>query len=189
MTTTATATRNAIRALIVVGICGTSMPEADRTRPVGQVGWLDGPERERGSPRTGIMCRSWWGRRGRMQPISRVGPGDRVPGQPTPGVTREQAVSTDRMWGGFATTEPGMSSAWHHHGGFETTIYVLTGALRMEFGPGGRELVDARPGDFVYVGEHAVHRESNPSPEPATIVVVRSGEGEVVVNVEGPDDG
>ena len=57
----------------------------------------------------------------------------------------------------------------------------------MEFGANGAESFDAGPGDFVFVGKHLVHRESNPSAEPATIVVVRAGEGEPVFNVEGPE--
>jgi uncharacterized RmlC-like cupin family protein len=88
---------------------------------------------------------------------------------------RQQAVATDGMWSGFARTEAGMVSGWHHHGEYETTIYVVTGALLMEFGPGGSSTVEADPGDFVYVPKGAVHRESNPSAEPADIVVVRAG--------------
>ena len=79
-----------------------------------------------------------------------------------------------------------MVSGWHHHGEYETTIYVLTGALLMEFGPGGLSRVEAGPGDFVYVPKGAVHRESNPSAAPADIVVVRAGWGESTINVDGP---
>ena len=57
----------------------------------------------------------------------------------------------------------------------------------MEFGPGGAEVLEAGPGDFLYVAPGAVHRESNPSDEECHIVVVRSGSGEPVFNVEGPD--
>jgi uncharacterized RmlC-like cupin family protein len=124
---------------------------------------------------------------GIVSTIYRVTPQERVEGQATPGITREQAVQTDRMWSGFARTEPGMISGWHHHGDHESTIYVLTGSLRMEFGSGGEEAFEAHPGDFVFVGKHAVHREGNPSSEEATIVVVRAGQGEPVVNVEGPE--
>jgi uncharacterized RmlC-like cupin family protein len=70
-----------------------------------------------------------------------------------------------------------MLSGWHHHGDYETTIYVLTGLLRMEFGPDGSTTVEAGPGDFVYVPKGVVHRESNPSANPADIVVVRAGRG------------
>ncbi len=115
-----------------------------------------------------------------------VSPSDRKPGPPTPGMERQQAVATDGMWSGVARTQAGMVSGWHHHGEYETTIYVLTGALLMEFGPGGSRTVAAGPGDFVYVPRGAVHRESNPSAVPAEIVVVRAGRGESTINVDGP---
>ena len=121
-----------------------------------------------------------------MGSIYRISPDERVEGQPTAGLTREQAIQTDGMWAGFARTDVGMISGWHHHGEYESAIYVLTGSFRVEFGPGGEESFDAGPGDFVYVGKGAIHRESNPSNEDATIVVVRAGEGEPVVNVDGP---
>jgi uncharacterized RmlC-like cupin family protein len=79
-----------------------------------------------------------------------------------------------------------MVSGWHHHAGYESTIYVISGALRMEFGPDGTQSFEAGPGDFVFVGKEVVHRESNPSGEVSQIVVVRAGEGEPVVNVDGP---
>lgn len=121
-----------------------------------------------------------------MSTIYRVTPGERVEGQPTQGIVREQAVQTEGMWAGFARTDAGMVSGWHHHGEYESAIYVLTGSLRMEFGQGGEERFDAAPGDFVFVGKGVVHRESNPSAEQSTIVVVRAGEGDPVTNVDGP---
>jgi uncharacterized RmlC-like cupin family protein len=118
--------------------------------------------------------------------VHRIGPDERRAGPATPGMVREEAVSTERSWAGLVTTEAGMVSGWHHHGGYETTIFVLTGALRMEFGPGGADSLDAGPGDFVFVAPNAVHREGNPTDEASMIVVWRSGSGEAVVNVEGP---
>ena len=115
-----------------------------------------------------------------------VTPADRSPGPETPGMDRQQAFATAGMWSGFVRTEPGMASGWHHHGEHESVIYVLTGALTMEFGPGGGETVEANPGDFIYVPKGAVHRESNPTSEPADIIVVRAGTGESTVNVNGP---
>jgi uncharacterized RmlC-like cupin family protein len=115
-----------------------------------------------------------------------VTPGERKPGPSTPGMDRQEAFATDRMWSGFVRTEVGMVSGWHHHGEYETTIYVLGGALRMEFGPDGSNTVEAGPGDFVYVPRGVVHRESNPSAELADIVVVRVGRGESTINVDGP---
>jgi uncharacterized RmlC-like cupin family protein len=120
------------------------------------------------------------------QRIVVVTPEDRTPGPATPGMERQQAVATEGMWSGVVRTDPGMVSGWHHHGDHETVIYVLTGSLRMEFGPGGAETVEAAPGDFLHVPRGVVHREANPSAEAADIVVVRAGRGESIVNVEGP---
>jgi uncharacterized RmlC-like cupin family protein len=121
-----------------------------------------------------------------MGEIYRISASERIEGQATQGIRREEAVRTDGIWGGLAITEPGMVSGWHHHAGYESAIYVTSGALRMEFGPDGTESFDAGPDDFVFVGRNVVHRESNPSDEPSRIVVVRAGTGEPVVNVDGP---
>src|SRR5436309_11868737 len=112
--------------------------------------------------------------------------GERRPGHSTPGMTREEAFTTDAIWAGTVKTEPGMVSGWHHHGDHETAIYVTSGSFVMESGRNGSERVEAVPGDFLYVPRFAVHRESNPSSEQCDAVVVRAGTGEVVVNVDGP---
>jgi uncharacterized RmlC-like cupin family protein len=57
----------------------------------------------------------------------------------------------------------------------------------MEFGPGGAEILDAVAGDFLYVARGAIHREGNPTDQESHIVVVRSGSGEPVFNVDGPE--
>lgn len=101
---------------------------------------------------------------------------------------REQAVATEGSWAGYVTTEPGMVSGWHHHGEYESHIYVLSGALRMESGPGGADVVEAQPGDFVFVPPHTVHREGNPTAVDSTLIVVRAGSGEAVFNVDGPQE-
>lgn len=118
-----------------------------------------------------------------------VTPSDREPGPPTPGMDRKQAFATDGTWSGYVRTDPGMVSGWHHHGEHETVIYVLSGALTMEFGPHGSNTIEAHPGDFLHVPKGAVHRESNPSAEAADIIVVRAGVGESTFNVEGPAQG
>jgi uncharacterized RmlC-like cupin family protein len=122
-----------------------------------------------------------------QEPIEVVTPADRTAGPPTPGMDRQQAFAGEGMWAGFVRTDAGMVSGWHHHGDYESVIYVLTGALRMEFGPGGQEVVEAGPGDFIRVPRGVVHRESNPSAQPADIVVFRTGRGESTFNVAGPD--
>ena len=119
--------------------------------------------------------------------VRRVAPHERTEGAATAGMIREEAVATDRMWAGLVRTAPGMVSGWHHHGEYETAIYVMTGALHMEFGPRGTETLDGQPGDFLYVAPGAIHRESNPSDEESHIIVVRSGSGAPVINVDAPE--
>jgi len=102
---------------------------------------------------------------------------------------REQALATDGLWSGYVTTAPGMASGWHHHNEFDSVIYVLSGGLRMESGPGGQHIVDALPGDFVFVPRHAVHRETNPTDQDAALIVTRVGSGPAVVNTDGPEPG
>ena len=119
--------------------------------------------------------------------VHRIAADERVDGPPTPGMDRFTAVASDRLWAGGARTEPGMVSGWHHHGDHESAIYVLSGVLRMEFGPGGSEMFDAGPGDFVHVPRGAIHREGNPTEAVADVIVIRAGTGESVFNVEGPE--
>jgi uncharacterized RmlC-like cupin family protein len=123
---------------------------------------------------------------GEADRVLRIAENERRTGTPTPGMHREEAVATGSMWGGLVRTEGGMISGWHHHGEYESVVYVLSGVLRMESGPDGADVMDARPGDFLLVPRGAIHRESNPSDGDATAVVVRSGRGEAVINVEGP---
>jgi uncharacterized RmlC-like cupin family protein len=119
-------------------------------------------------------------------PVRLVRPADRVEGERTPGMTREQAIAVDGLWAGLVRTEANMITGWHHHADYDTSIYVVDGALLMESGPGGANVVEAGPGDFLYVPRGAIHREGNPSGEESHVVVVRAGHGPAVVNVEGP---
>jgi uncharacterized RmlC-like cupin family protein len=99
---------------------------------------------------------------------------------------REQAIATDHLWAGHVTTDPGAVSGWHHHGAYESSIYVVSGSLVMESGPGGADRIAASAGDFIYVPPGAIHRESNPGADASTLVVVRAGQGPPTINVDGP---
>ncbi len=123
---------------------------------------------------------------GASDPVSRVTPQERVEGDVTPGMVREQAIAVKGLWAGFVRTEAGMTSGWHHHGDHDTSIYVVSGALRIECGPEGGAVVNAEPGDFLHVPKGAIHREGNPGADESQLVVVRTGRGPIVVNVDGP---
>jgi uncharacterized RmlC-like cupin family protein len=121
------------------------------------------------------------------EPVRHVAPDDLTDADPTPGMRRQKAFEAPGLWAGLVHTEPGATSGWHHHGGHETSLYVVAGAMRLEFGSGGRDSVDAGPGSFLHVPAHTVHRESNPTQDVSTAVIARAGTGVPTVNVDGPD--
>ncbi len=104
---------------------------------------------------------------------------------PTPGMDRKRAFELPTLWAGQVETAPGAVSGWHHHDSNESSLYVVSGVLRLEF-DGFDGYVDAEPGDFVHVPAYTVHRESNPTAEPSVAVIARSGGGIPTVNVEAP---
>jgi uncharacterized RmlC-like cupin family protein len=106
--------------------------------------------------------------------------------QQTPGVLREQAFSTDDVWIGLVTTEPGDMSAWHHHGDHDTYAYVVSGRKLIEYGPGGTRSLSAEPGDFIHLPKGLIHREGNPSTEVSRSIASRLGSGPPTINVDGP---
>jgi uncharacterized RmlC-like cupin family protein len=118
--------------------------------------------------------------------VTCVHPAERALADPTPGKVREQAIAVDGLWSGLVRTEPGVASGWHHHGEHDTSVYVVTGSVRIEFGPGGAQSVEAGAGDFIHIPKHLVHREVNAGSGPAQEIITRSGTGPLTVNVAGP---
>ena len=118
-----------------------------------------------------------------------IGPAQRTvaAGPATPGMVREQAFVTDDRWVGVVRTEPGVQSGWHHHGDTDTYFYVVSGALELEFGPGGHERLRVGAGDYAHVPRGVIHREGTPSDQATEVALVRIGSGAPVVNVEGPE--
>ena len=104
----------------------------------------------------------------------------------TAGMHREEAVHTGALWVGIVRTEAGRYSSWHHHGAHESVIYVISGQVHLECGPGGKTAFRASAGDCIYLPPGEIHREGNDGHEESEIVVMRSGSGELVVNVAGP---
>jgi uncharacterized RmlC-like cupin family protein len=111
--------------------------------------------------------------------------GDLVAADPTPGMDRQLALELPLLWAGQVRTEPGAASGWHHHDKNETSLYVVSGILRLEF-EGFDGHLDAGPGDFVHVPSYTVHRESNPTSEPSLAIISRVGGGIPTVNVGPP---
>ena len=119
------------------------------------------------------------------EPVRVVRADELVAADPTPGMARSRAFEAPGLWAGQVETAPGAVSGWHHHDSNESSLYVVSGVLRLEF-EGHDGYVDAQPGDFVHVPAFTVHRESNPAGTPSVAVIARAGDGVPTVNVEGP---
>jgi len=119
------------------------------------------------------------------EPIRVITTSDVVPVDPTPGMVRKRAFELPTLWVGQVETGPGAISGWHHHDRNETSLYVVSGVLRLEF-EGHDGYLDAEVGDFIHVPAFTVHRESNPTDEPSLAVIARAGGGTSTVNVEDP---
>lgn len=117
------------------------------------------------------------------EPVRVIKAADLVAADPTPGMQRMLAFELPILWAGRVVTAPGMVSGWHHHDKNETSLYVVSGILRMEF-EGFAGYLDAEAGDFIHVPSFTVHRESNPTDEPAIAVIARAGGGIPTVNVD-----
>jgi uncharacterized RmlC-like cupin family protein len=96
-----------------------------------------------------------------------------------------RAVGSEKLWMGETHVEPHTLSANHHHGESETAIFVRSGHPDFVFRDGEREVrISTGPGDYVFIPPYLPHREENPSPsEPAVVVVARSTQEAIVVNL------
>jgi uncharacterized RmlC-like cupin family protein len=112
----------------------------------------------------------------------------------TSGMIRSAAISGEltgaqALWMGRTELPPGVNSGDHHHGESETGIYVVSGRPVFVFrDPASGDLVrlETQPGDYVWVPPHVPHREENPvAAETAVVVIARSTQEAIVVNVGG----
>jgi uncharacterized RmlC-like cupin family protein len=105
-------------------------------------------------------------------------------------MTRLEAVSgksagSEKVWMGQTHVAPGVNSGDHHHGEAETAIYVLSGHPAFVFADGDREVrLATEPGDYIFVPPFVPHREENPGPEEAVVIIARSSQEGVVVNLD-----
>jgi uncharacterized RmlC-like cupin family protein len=108
----------------------------------------------------------------------------------TSGMTRLEAVSgksagSEKVWMGQTHVAPGVNSGDHHHGEAETAIYVLSGHPAFVFADGDREVrLATKPGDYIFVPPFVPHREENPGPEEAVVIIARSSQEGIVVNLD-----
>ena len=107
----------------------------------------------------------------------------------TSGMRRLEAISgksvgSRKVWMGETHVAPDTNSGDHHHGEAETAIYVKSGHPVFVFADGEEEIrLETGPGDYVFVPPYVPHREENPTGEPAVVVIARSSQEGVVVNL------
>jgi uncharacterized RmlC-like cupin family protein len=107
----------------------------------------------------------------------------------TNGMTRLEAISgttvgSAKVWMGQTHVAPRTNSGDHHHGDAETAIYVVSGRPSFVFADGDEEVrIDTEPGDYVFVPPYVPHREENPTGEEAVVVIARSSQEGIVVNL------
>jgi uncharacterized RmlC-like cupin family protein len=108
----------------------------------------------------------------------------------TAGMTRLEAISgknagSQKVWMGQTHVAPGTNSGDHHHGEAETAIYVLSGRPAFVFADGEAEVrLEAEPGDYIFVPPFVPHREENPGAEEAVVIIARSSQEAIVVNLQ-----
>ncbi len=108
----------------------------------------------------------------------------------TSGMTRWAAISgksvgAEKLWMGQTHVAPGVKSGNHHHGAAETAIYVVSGTPAFVFAEGRQEVrLAAKPGDYIFVPPYVPHREENPGPDEAIVVIARSSQEGIVVNLD-----
>ena len=113
----------------------------------------------------------------------------------TPGMSRAAAITharagANKLWAGTVTVQPAARTGAHHHGELETVLYIVRGRARFRWGDRLEYVVEADPGDFIYVPPFVPHQDMNARPDmPVEAVVVRSGQEPIVVNldIESPE--
>jgi len=107
-----------------------------------------------------------------------------------PGMERRHFFDPDGRWvgwSGWIQNDAGDVSRWHHHAANSTHVYVIRGAVTIEFGPGGGESFVARAGDFFIIPARAIHRETTDGDADLEAFIVRIGGEPEQINVDGPD--
>ena len=123
-----------------------------------------------------------------MSRIEVVRKSELMAGQSTPGILREKAFDSEGVLISRSTVAGGVVSDWHHHGERHLYGFLISGRLRLEFGPKGGEAVELNPGDFFHIPPGIIHRDVNPNRRlKFRVAGILLGRGPPVVNVDGPE--
>ena len=107
----------------------------------------------------------------------------------TSGMNRREAIcgkntGSEKLWMGQTHVAAGVNSGDHHHGEAETAIYVLAGHPGVRLRRGRPEIrLQTEPGDYIFVPPYVPHREENPGDEEAVVVIARTSQEGIVVNL------
>lgn len=126
---------------------------------------------------------------GLFQTIGYVKANELVDGPITPGQNRKKALEAGNLWVGQChVTALDTPSQWHHHEEFDSVMYMLSGRIRVDFGANGQDSFEIGQGDYAYFPRRAIHRcQIIEGGDDVHYVFVRVGQGETVVNVDGPE--
>jgi uncharacterized RmlC-like cupin family protein len=84
-------------------------------------------------------------------------------------------VGSKKLSMNVATIPPGGVAGAHIHVDFEVMLYILEGRVRHEFGPGLKQAVENKAGDFIFIEPGVPHEVFNLSDKkPVVAVVARS---------------
>src|SRR2546426_9671499 len=92
-------------------------------------------------------------------------------GESTPGVVREKAFESSNALVSRTRLERGAVSGWHHHGTHELYGFLVSGQLRLEYGPKGADAAGVGPGGFFHLPPRLVHRDVKPDPAHELVLV------------------
>ena len=109
-------------------------------------------------------------------------------GRSSPGILREKAFEAEGVIFSRSTVGGGVVSAWHHHGKRHLYGFLISGRMRLEFGPKGKEAVELSPGDFFSIPAGLIHRDVNMSKKRRVVLAnILLGGGPAVVDVKAPE--
>jgi uncharacterized RmlC-like cupin family protein len=114
-------------------------------------------------------------------------PEEATPGPSMSGMERRQLFIRDGRWADWIRNDAGDVSGWHHHAANDTYVYVSSGSVTIDYGPGGADSVVARAGDFFIVPSQMIHRETTGPDADLEAFVIRLGGEPEKVDVDGPE--
>jgi mannose-6-phosphate isomerase-like protein (cupin superfamily) len=106
----------------------------------------------------------------------------------TPGQNRRKAFEAGNLcMGECHVTALDAPSQWHHHAEYDSVMYMLSGRIRVDYGASGEKSFEIGKGDYAFFPRRAIHRcQIIEGGDDVHYIFVRVGEGETVVNVDGP---